>query len=68
MEDSLWAGLTDEHIKLPMAITAENLAEQYGITRQGCDEFALQSQQRWLNGKFVKTIFENIVSWWQSYF
>ena len=45
-EDTLWAGLTDNHIKLPMAITAENLAEKYGITREQCDAFALQSQQR----------------------
>ncbi len=32
-----------------MALTAENLAEQYKITRQECDEFALKSQQRWYN-------------------
>jgi acetyl-CoA acetyltransferase family protein len=30
-----------------MAVTAENLAEQYGLTRQQCDEYALGSQQRW---------------------
>ncbi len=30
----------------PMGITAENLAEKYGISRQEQDEFALQSQQR----------------------
>lgn len=28
-------------------ITAENLAQKYGITREQCDAFALQSQQRW---------------------
>ena len=27
LEDTLWAGLTDQYIKLPMGITAENLAE-----------------------------------------
>jgi len=43
-EDSLWAGLTDTHVKLPMGLTAEKLAEQYGITRQQCDEYALRSQ------------------------
>jgi len=47
MEDTLWSGLTDSFIKLPMGITAENLAEKYGITRLDCDEFALASQQRW---------------------
>ena len=34
-----------------MGITAENLAEKYGITRQQCDEFALQSQKRWLKAQ-----------------
>lgn len=34
MRDSLWDGLTDMHAGCPMGITAENLAEQYGITRQ----------------------------------
>ncbi|XP_072272558.1 3-ketoacyl-CoA thiolase, mitochondrial [Pyxicephalus adspersus] len=47
MEDTLWAGLTDSLIKTPMAITAENLAEKYGISRQECDNFGFQSQQRW---------------------
>ena len=32
-------------VPTPMGITAENLAEKYGITRQQCDEFALQSQK-----------------------
>ena len=50
MEDTLWSSLTDTYAKLPMALTAEKLAEQYGITRQQCDEFALSSQQRWNNG------------------
>lgn len=47
LEDTLWSGLTDSYVKLPMAITAENLAEQYKITRQECDEFALLTQKRW---------------------
>ncbi|KAF3851306.1 hypothetical protein F7725_013078 [Dissostichus mawsoni] len=34
LEDTLWAGLTDLHIKIPMGITAENLAEKYQITRE----------------------------------
>jgi acetyl-CoA acyltransferase 2 len=29
------------------SITAENLAVKYGITREQCDAYALQSQQRW---------------------
>jgi acetyl-CoA C-acetyltransferase/acetyl-CoA acyltransferase 2 len=47
VEDSLWSALTDSYCNTPMAITAENLAQKYGITRQQCDEFALASQQRW---------------------
>jgi len=50
MEDTLWASLTDLHCKLPMALTAEKLADQYGVTREDCDRFALTSQQRWANG------------------
>ncbi len=47
VEDSLWAGLTDSYCNTAMAVTAENLAVKYGITRQQCDELALSSQQRW---------------------
>lgn len=50
MEDTLWSSLTDTYAKLPMALTAEKLAEQYNITREQCDEFAHSSQQRWTNG------------------
>ena len=45
--DTLWDALTDSFTGMPMAITAEKLAEQYGIPRSACDEFALASQQRW---------------------
>lgn len=47
LEDALWAGLTDQHVKLPMGVTAENLAEKYKISREDADKYALQSQQRW---------------------
>ncbi len=47
VEDSLWSSLTDSYGNVPMGITAENLAQKYGITRQQCDEYALLSQQRW---------------------
>jgi acetyl-CoA acyltransferase 2 len=47
MEDSLWSALTDSYNNTPMAVTAENLATKYGITRADCDAYALQSQQRW---------------------
>ena len=42
---------------MPMAITAENLAEQYGISREDCDKYALQSQTRWGKGKNVNCFY-----------
>ncbi len=47
LEDSLFTCLNDTFCNTPMAITAENLAQKYGLTRQQCDEVALASQQRW---------------------
>ncbi len=45
LEDTLWEALTDSYNGMPMAITAENLASRYGISRESSDEFALQSQE-----------------------
>src|SRR5258707_8768494 len=45
LEDTLMVGLTDTYCGLPMALTAEKLAEQYGITRKNTDAYALRSQQ-----------------------
>jgi acetyl-CoA acetyltransferase family protein len=45
LEDTLMAGLTDSYCGLPMALTAEKLAEQHGITRADADAYALRSQQ-----------------------
>lgn len=42
IHDGLWDAFNDIH----MGITAENLAEQYGIGREEQDEFAARSQQR----------------------
>jgi acetyl-CoA acyltransferase 2 len=47
LEDSLWNALTDTYSNTPMAVTAENLAVKYGITREACDAYALSSQKRW---------------------
>ncbi len=47
MQDLLWECLTDSYTGMPMAITAENLAERHDISREACDAYALQSQQRW---------------------
>ena len=47
VEDSLWSALTDSYCNTPMAVTAENLATKYAISREDCDAYALSSQQRW---------------------
>lgn len=47
VEDWLWQAGIDQQIKAPLAITAENLAEKYNISREEADRYALQSQQRW---------------------
>ncbi len=44
MGDSLWDALTDTYCGCSMSNTAENLAAQYGITREDTDAFALRSQ------------------------
>lgn len=46
LEDCLWTALTDTYCDLSMALTAENLASRFGITRESCDELAYRSQQR----------------------
>ena len=45
LEDWLWEGLNDPYAGCSMAITAENCAVKYGITREQSDEYALRSQQ-----------------------
>ncbi len=47
LEDSLWECLNDSYVNLPMAITAENLAERYGISQDEVDEYSLLSQTRY---------------------
>ncbi len=45
LEDWLWEGLNDPYAGCSMAITAENCAEKYGVSREEADGFALRSQQ-----------------------
>lgn len=42
IRDGLWEAFNDYH----MGITAENIAEQWGITREEQDEFSANSQQK----------------------
>jgi len=44
LEDYLWEALTDSYVGCGMAITAENLAEKYAISREQVDTYALRSQ------------------------
>jgi acetyl-CoA acetyltransferase family protein len=62
--DALSAGLTDNYCGCPMAVTAENLARAYEITREESDEIAYQShmlaahawQEGWLAEEVVPVI------------
>ena len=60
LEDTLWSSLLDTYCGCPMAITAENLAEKYGISRAECDAYGLRSQQAWAQaqdeGRFAAEI------------
>src|SRR3990172_8396462 len=44
-EGSLW------NVYIPMGITAENVAERYGVTREAQDEYAARSQQLAVEGQ-----------------
>lgn len=49
-----------KEMDVPMGVTAENLAKKYGLTRQECDEFAVESHRKaaiaWDNGYFDEQI------------
>src|SRR5436190_36336 len=55
LEDALWEALIDTHCGCSMAITAENCACRYGISREEQDCYALRSQQladrAWRDGR-----------------
>ena len=56
IKDALWDAFNDYH----MIKTADNIAEQWGLTREELDEFALKSQQKACaaieNGEFKEEI------------
>jgi len=60
LEDVLWSALTDSYAGLPMAMTAEKLAEQYRIGQAEVDEYSVSSQRRWAAaqeaGRFAKEL------------
>ena len=61
LEDSLWEALVDSYIGCGMAITAENLAEKYGISREQVDEYALRSQMAARRAQQAGLLAEEIV-------
>ena len=60
LDHMLLDSLTDAFGNMHMGITAENVAEKYGITREMQDEFAINSQKKAIEaqdaGKFVDEI------------
>jgi acetyl-CoA acetyltransferase family protein len=60
LEDALWEALVDTHCGCSMAITAENCACKYGISRTEQDEYALRSQnladRAWADGRLAEEV------------
>ncbi len=61
-EDTLNQGLTDIYVELPMGLTAENLAEQYKISREEQDNWAAISQERAENATLEGRLKEEITA------
>lgn len=66
LRDSMWDSLTNLGVGPAMGITAENVADRYGVTREQMDAYALRSQQRAVAaidaGKFKEEIIPITVS------
>jgi acetyl-CoA acyltransferase 2 len=58
--DLMMESLTDAYSQTPMAITAENLAEIYKITREQSDAFSLRSQKFFAQGLAAGTFKDEI--------
>src|SRR5215213_6233980 len=56
LEDTLWSALLDTHCGCTMAVTAENCAAKYAVSRDEQDRYAIRSQQlaaaAWHAGRF----------------
>src|SRR3989304_1291251 len=59
--DALWEGLTDPVCGQLMGRTAENLAEEFGITRQAQDEYAVQSHKKAFMATRMEKFLDEIV-------
>ena len=60
LEDTLWSALLDTHCGCTMAVTAENCATKYNVSREEQDTYAIRSQQlagkAWSEGRFKDEI------------
>ncbi len=60
LEDTLWSALLDTHCGCTMAVTAENCAAKYGISREAQDRYALRSQAladaAWRDGRLAEEV------------
>src|SRR5688572_23708639 len=60
LEDTLWSALLDTHCGCTMAVTAENCAAKYGVSRHEQDCYAIRSQQladrAWKEGRLAQEV------------
>jgi acetyl-CoA acetyltransferase family protein len=60
LEDTLWSALLDTHCGCTMAVTAENCAAKYGVSREEQDRYAIRSQQladrAWKEGRLGEEV------------
>jgi acetyl-CoA C-acetyltransferase/acetyl-CoA acyltransferase 2 len=56
----LWSALTDSYAGMPMALTAEKLAEQYRIGQDAVDEYSVLSQRRFAAAQEAGRLAEEI--------
>jgi acetyl-CoA acetyltransferase family protein len=60
LEDTLWSALLDTHCGCTMAVTAENCAAKYNVSREEQDRYAIRSQQladkAWKEGRLAEEV------------
>ena len=60
LEDTLWSALLDTHCGCTMAVTAENCAAKYAVSREEQDRYAIRSQQladkAWKEGRLAEEV------------
>ncbi len=60
LEDTLWSALLDTHCGCTMAVTAENCAAKYTVSREEQDAYAIRSQQladrAWKEGRLKEEV------------